>query len=130
MGTPSTRRTDQPPPVRADAARLFECASCGFECHYDDYGRRADRRLVFLEDVYTRQDERVPWRAVCIGAHCTICAAPVCAREPCSVFYCHRLCASCAAAARDVLPPEIRRLVDAARAAPSEPREPGRSPAG
>mmetsp|Transcript_11559 Transcript_11559/g.30080 ORF Transcript_11559/g.30080 Transcript_11559/m.30080 type:complete len:146 (+) Transcript_11559:31-468(+) len=108
--------------VMRDRGGLFVCSVCDFECHYDDFGRQADQRLVFLEDVYTRKDEANPWRSVCIGAHCSICNAQACAREPCSVFYCQRFCAACGSAAKDVLPAEINRVL--AKAPPVRGAEP------
>ncbi len=67
---------------------------------------RASRR--YLEPVYMVSDPNSARRAeVVLGADCSMCNRPVCADEPCSIFYAKRFCQDCARQHVAAFPPQL-----------------------
>ncbi|KAJ9514974.1 hypothetical protein QJQ45_002792 [Haematococcus lacustris] len=65
---------------------------------------------VLLEECFLVADPSASSRRpLVLGSLCSACSKPVCPGEACSLFYAHRFCAPCAAAAAPAFPPQVLR---------------------
>ncbi|KAL6753877.1 cysteine-rich domain-containing protein [Haematococcus lacustris] len=98
---------------------VFTCSVCGFSAPYQRHGRTLDEPsdtrkqgycTVLLEECFLVADPSASSRRpLVLGSLCSACSKPVCPGETCSLFYAHRFCAPCAAAAAPAFPPQVLR---------------------
>eukprot|EP00918_Siedleckia_nematoides_P075881 GHVU01166022.1.p2 GENE.GHVU01166022.1~~GHVU01166022.1.p2 ORF type:complete len:113 (+),score=13.87 GHVU01166022.1:505-843(+) len=104
----------------SSCSKRFTCAECGLSVTYDYFGCSppfADKRFQYAEKAYVLRSpfdnsSGGPAAAICLGAPCSECERPVCAKSKCSLFYSKRLCRTCVASTdQTAFPEQVRREI-------------------
>lgn len=88
----------------------FTCASCGFECNYEYFGKKPpfSKSVVLLEDAFVLRDPFSPNAGhLTLGGRCCLCTRHICISQTCSIFYTERFCISCVQKNKEEFPDEI-----------------------
>lgn len=89
---------------------MFTCSFCGFECHYEYFGKNPpfSKSVLLLEDAYVLRDPFSPNPGhLILGGQCCLCSTDICVSQTCSIFYTKRFCISCVEKNMGEFPDEI-----------------------